>query len=139
MRTHLTFRHPAPFVPLSEQDDGVLSTDGAKWFVELLGQIGGVSVDAALSQEDWGVAIGLKRGDRVFWIGLSASADNEWIAHLHHASLLQRLSAAGQRDLDRLTLDLHDVLERENSVTDLKWYWEHEFGSPRSQGAAAPQ
>ena len=108
MRKNVTFRHPAEFVPVSG-GDGILATAGAGWFVPLLRRIDGLSVQGELCQEDWGVVVFAERSGKRFWIGLSFWPDGEqaWLAHFHHHSFawLQRRSAAGKRELERLVSD----------------------------------
>src|SRR5687768_8224690 len=116
MRNNVTFRYPAEFVTVSE-DDGILSVAGADWFVSLLRRIAGLSVRSELCQEDWGVVVFAERGGKRFWIGLSFWPEDEpaWLAHFHHHSFawLQRWSAAGKRELERLVSDFQSVLASE--------------------------
>jgi hypothetical protein len=124
MRTQVIFRHPAPFVP-AEEDSPVLSAKSAGWFAALLEKIDGLSVDADVCQEDWGAVFFAARGGRKFWVGLSAAPDGEgWLVHLHHGSFawLQRFSAAGTGELQRLAADLHRVLAAESAITAIAWY-----------------
>ena len=71
MRTNVTFRHPAEFVPVSDAD-GILAVGGAQWFAALLRRVPALEVDEDLCQEDWGVVLLVRRNQRKFWIGLSA-------------------------------------------------------------------
>ena len=141
MRTHVIFRHPAPFVAVSEED-GVLSVDGSDWFVELLKRIEGLVVRAEPIQEDWGVAVAVERGGNAFWIGLSSwpEFDGAWLAHVHHGSFawFQRFSATGKREFRRLLSDLHRVLTAEPSVSHVTWYRERDMMKPNPQSHPTP-
>ncbi|MGV3663187.1 MAG: hypothetical protein ACO1TE_23650 [Prosthecobacter sp.] len=142
MRNNVIFYHPAPFVPLSE-NDGIPSTAGADWFVALLRRVEGVIITEDLCQEDWGVVVFVKRAGRSFWIGLGCGPedDHSWLAHLHHGSFawLQRWSAKGRRELDRLICDFHSMLVSEAEVRDIAWYDEREMqGANVSAGAPSP-
>ena len=53
IRDNVTFQHPATFVPVAEAE-GIMSIDGAAWFVDLLGRIPRLVIDPDLCQEDWG-------------------------------------------------------------------------------------
>ena len=86
MRTNVTFRHPAEFVPLSE-DDGILAVSGANWFGALLGRVPGLVIDDNACQEDWGVVFFVRHNQVKFWIGLSAwDETGKWLAHFHYGS-----------------------------------------------------
>jgi len=141
VRTHVTFRHPAPLVLVSE-DDGILSSGGADWFVSLLKRIADLTIETELIQEDWGVVVVVTRSGKTFWIGLSfwPEGDQAWLAHLHHGSfkLLQRLLPAGDRELARLLADLHLVLAAEPSVSEVRWYQEDVLMRWPLDGAATP-
>src|SRR6516162_6681702 len=103
MRTNVTFRHPAEFVPLSVED-GILAVSGAQWFAALLRRIRGLEIDEDLCQEDWGVVFFARRNQKKFWIGLSAwDSEGAWLAHFHHGSFarLQRFSSSGKKELKR--------------------------------------
>jgi hypothetical protein len=140
MRNNVRFRYPAQFVPVSE-DDGILSVTGADWFVSLLGRINGLLVQSELCQEDWGVVVFVERGKR-FWIGLSfwPEGDHAWLTHFHHRSFawLQRWSAAGNRELDRLVSDFHSVLANESTVRDIAWYYESDMGRANAASFSTP-
>jgi hypothetical protein len=139
MRTYVTFRHPAPFVVVSE-DDGILSVDGADWFVALLNRIASLNLQSELCQEDWGVVAFAERAGKRFWIGLSMYGEGEWVAHVHHASLalFQRLSASGNRELQRVLCDLHDVLAADPAVSQIAWYREVEMRKAVPRGSSTP-
>jgi hypothetical protein len=142
MRKNVTFRHPAEFVPVSE-DNGILATTGAGWFVSLLRRIDGLSVQSELCQDDWGVVVFAERSGKRFWIGLSFWPDGEqaWLAHFHHHSFawLQRRSAAGKRELERLVSDFHSVLASEPTVGDIAWYHESDMRrAADAQSSAMP-
>jgi len=140
MRTNVTFRHPAKFVPLSDED-GILAAGGAQWFAAILGRVPGLEIDDDLCQEDWGVAVSATRNQRRFWIGLSTwDADGSWLAHFHHGSLawLQRLSSSGKGELKRLLADVHEVLATDPAISDIMWYEESEMGNPRPAGFPKP-
>jgi hypothetical protein len=65
MRTHVTFRHPAEFVPISDED-GILAVSGAQWFAELLRGVSGLQIEEELCQEDWGVVLFARRNRKKF-------------------------------------------------------------------------
>jgi hypothetical protein len=141
MRNNVTFRYPAEFIPLSE-NDGILATRGADWFVSLLRRIDGLSVGDELCQEDWGVVVIAERGGKRFWIGLSFWPEGEqaWLAHFHHRSFawLQRWSTSGNRGLDRLISDFHSMIESEPLVRDIAWYHEREMTKANAESSATP-
>jgi hypothetical protein len=141
MRTNVTFRHPAAFVPISEED-GTLSVGGAGWFVSLLQRVNGLQVEGELCQEDWGVVVFARRGQKRFWIGLSVWPDGEraWLAHVHHGSFawLQRLSPSGKRALQRLVSDVHGVLKSDPAVSEIAWYDENEMRTANPKGFPTP-
>lgn len=130
MRNNVTFHYPAEFISVSEGAD-VLATRGANWFVAWLRRIDGLAVQSELCQEDWGVVVFAERSGKRFWIGLSSWPDDEqtWLAHFHHHSFawLQRWSAAGKCELDRLVSDFHSVLESEPAVRNIAWYLESDM------------
>lgn len=131
MRTNVTFRHPAAFVPVSEQD-GVLAVNGAQWFVTLLRRIPDLEIDEALCQEDWGVVLFARRNKKKFWIGLSAwDVDGPWLAHFHHGSFawLQRFSPSGKNELNRLLVDVHEVLASDTATSQVTWREEPEMSN----------
>jgi hypothetical protein len=139
MRTHVTFRHPAPFVRLSDED-GILSVAGAEWFVSLLARVPGLVVREDLCQEDWGIVSFAERAGKRFWIGLSAEEEGAWLGHFHHGSWawLQRFSPSGDRELQRLLLDFHRVLANEAAVSEVTWYREEDVAKQHRSGSAAP-
>ena len=141
MRTNVSFRHPADFVPVSEED-GILAVNGAHWFVDLLRRVPDLWIDEDLCQEDWGVVILARRNENKFWIGLSMWVDGEhsWLAHCHHGStaLLQRLSYSGKSEMQRLVSDLHKALTSEPALTEVIWYEEREMRKTRPVGSATP-
>jgi hypothetical protein len=139
MRTNVVFRYPAEFVALS-LDDGVLSTNGAEWFVKLLKQVNGLIVDERLCQEDWGVAVFAQRHSRKFWIGLSAWSDDQWLAHFHHGSWawLQKFSPSGTKELQELLIDFHRMLKTEPSVSDVIWHQEDQMSKPSPDSFSSP-
>lgn len=101
MRTNITFRHPAEFVPVSDED-GILAVSGAGWFAALLRRVPQLQIDEEFCQEDWGVVFFARRNRKKFWIGLSAwNAEGAWLAHFHHGSFnwLQRMTACNRRSL----------------------------------------
>jgi hypothetical protein len=136
MRTYVTFRHPAPFVPVSD-DDGILSVKGADWFVALLRQVRDLELRADLCQEDWGIVAFAERTARKFWIGLSWWEEGAWVAHFHHGSWawLQRFSPSGDRELQRLVDDFHQVLAHEAAVGEITWQREDDLRKPTSSSA----
>jgi len=139
MRTHVTFRHPANFVPVSDED-GILSVTGASWFVQLLRQVPDLALRDDLCQEDWGIVAFAERAEKKFWIGLSAEEEGAWVAHFHHGSWawFQRVSPAGDRELRRLTQDFHHVLVNEAAVSEITWYREDDMMKQRQSGSANP-
>ena len=141
MRTNVTFRHPAEFVPISAEDE-ILSADGVDWFVSLLRQIPGLQIEPDLCQEDWGVVIFAQRDGKRFWVGLSLWPDDEqmWLAHFHHHSFawLQRLSASGTGELQRLILNAHAVLSTDPSVSLVSWHHEQDMTKANTNGSTTP-
>ena len=141
MRNNVTFRHPAEFIPVSE-DDGILATSGADWFVSLLQRIDGLSVQSELCQEDWGVVVFAERAGKRFWIGLSLWPEDEqaWLAHFHHHSFawLQRWSTAGKLELERFVSDFHSVVASEQTIYDVTRYYESDMRRGDAQGSATP-
>jgi hypothetical protein len=126
IRNTVTFGYPAEFV--EAEAEGILSVEGAGWFVDLLGKIPGLAVDGDLCQEDWGVVVFGARDGLRFWFGLSFWDEGEWIAHVHHDRLLQRFRATGRTGWSAVIVDLHDVLDGEPSVSDVRWYFDGEVG-----------
>ena len=141
MRTNVIFSHPAEFVALSP-DDGILSVDGASWFVFLLQQIPGLRIESELCQEDWGVVVFAQRNGKRFWIGLSSWPDEDhmWLAHFHHHSFawLQRWSASGKHELQQLVLAAHAVLSGDPAVPHLAWYRERDMTKANAHGSTNP-
>jgi hypothetical protein len=139
MRTNVTFRHPAEFVPVSE-DDGILSVDGAGWFVSLLKRVSALIIDPRLCQEDWGVVVFVERDGMRFWIGLSSSDEGDWLAHVHHGprSFLQRFRKSGRIALERLVADLHGALAGDPSIRNVTWYHERDMNEAAPRGARTP-
>src|SRR5262249_28049800 len=132
MRTSVTFRHPAEFVPFSDADD-ILAVSGAQWFAALLRRVPGLEIDDNLCQEDWGVVFFARRNQKTFWIGLSAwDPEGAWLSHFHHGSFawLQRFTRSGNDELKRLVADVHEVLVSEPAVTDIAWYEESDMRNP---------
>src|SRR5689334_11175467 len=134
MRTHVTFRHPAEFVPLSEED-GILAAWAAQWFAELLRQVPGLQIED-LCQEDWGVVFFARRHERKFWIGLSSWDEGSWLAHFHHGlfAWFARFSSSRKAELRGLMMDFHKVLTNEPAITDIAWHEESEMSKPRPAG-----
>jgi hypothetical protein len=140
MRTNVTFRHPAAFVPLEEGND-VLAVAGAEWFAALLQRVPGLQRDGDLCQEDWGVVVFVRREEKSFWVGLSPwEGENTWLAHFHHGSFawLQWFSAAGTNALRRLVSDVHAVLANEPTVSDIVWYEESQIRKAEPIGFPTP-
>lgn len=140
MRNNVSFRHPAEFVPLSEED-GILAVGGAQWFLALLRRVPGFQIEDDLCQEDWGVVLFARHDQKKFWIGLSGwDSENAWLAHFHHDSFawLQRFSSSGKSALRRLLADVHGVLASEPGVSDIVWYEESEIRKTRTAGFATP-
>lgn len=140
MRTNTTFRHPAKFVPLSDED-GILAASGAQWFASLLRRVPSLEIDEDLCQEDWGVVLFARRNRTKFWIGLSAwDAEGAWLAHFHHCSFawLQWFSSSGKNELKRLLADVHEALASERAISQITWYEESEMGKPQPAGFPTP-
>lgn len=136
MRTNVTFRHPAEFVPLSD-DDGILAVSGAQWFAALLRRVPDLEIDEELCQEDWGLVYFARRNQKKFWIGLSAwDSDGAWLAHFHHGSFawLQRFSSSGKNELKRLLADVHEVLASEPAISEIAWHEETKMSKPQPAG-----
>jgi hypothetical protein len=132
MRTKVTFRHPAQFVPLSDED-GILAVSGAQWFASPLRRVPGLMIDADLCQEDWGVVLFARREQRKFWIGLSAwDSEGAWLAHFHHGSFawLHWFSSSGNNELRRLLADVHDVLACEPAISEIAWHEDNDRSKP---------
>jgi hypothetical protein len=141
MRNNVTFVHPAPFEPVSDED-GVLSVAGARWFVEILRRIPGLELDPEPCQEDWGVVVFARRSGSRFWIGVSAWFDFEqgWHAHVNHGSMaiLQRFRRAGRQEFARVIEDLHAALGADPRVSSIAWFHEREMGQPNPSPAPTP-
>ena len=140
MRTNVTFRHPAEFVPLSD-GEGILAVNGAQWFAALLKRVPGLEIDTDLCQEDWGVVFFARRNRKRFWIGLSAwDVDGAWLAHFHHGSFawLQWFSSSGNNELKRLLVDFHNVLASEPAISDIVWREESEMRKSQPAGFSHP-
>lgn len=140
MRTNVTFRHPAEYVPVSDEE-GVLAVSGAQWFAALLRRVAHLQIDEDVCQEDWGVVFFAQRNQKRFWIGLSAwEAEGAWLAHFHHRSLawLQRFSSSGKSELKCLLADVHEVLAAEASISDIAWHDESEMSKPQPAGYPTP-
>lgn len=141
MRTNVSFRHPAEFVPISDAE-GILAVGGAQWFVALLRRVPDLEIDEQLCQEDWGVVVFARRARMKFWIGLSLWPDGEhaWLAHFHHGSFAWRqwFSSAGKRELQRLACDVHAVLTSGPGVSDIVWYEESQMRKAQPEGFPTP-
>ena len=141
MRTNVSFRHPAEFVAVSDED-GILAVRGAQWFVSLLRHVPDLQIDEELYQEDWGVVIFARRAQKKFWIGLSMWPDGEhsWLAHCHHGSSawLQWMSSSGKSELQRLVSDVHSVLASEPAVSNIVWYDESQMRKAQPDGFTTP-
>jgi hypothetical protein len=141
VRNNVTFRHPAQFVPVSAEER-ILSVKGSDWFVRLLKRIEDLTVSDELCQEDWGVVIFAARNGKRFWIGLSTweDAEDAWLAHVHHHSLawVQRMTAAGNLELEHLISDLHHALSATPNILDIAWYKENEMKTALPRGTPAP-
>ena len=85
MRNTVSFHYAAPLVVVSDED-GVLSVQGADWFLDLLRTISGVDLDQNAVREDRGVVVRARCARRRYWIGLSTMGEHEWVAHVHHHS-----------------------------------------------------
>lgn len=138
---HVGFRHPAKFVPVSDED-GILSVEGAQWFVSLLQHVPDLEIDEELCQEDWGVVVFVRRNQKKFWIGLSMGIEGEgmWLAHCHHgvSAWLQRITSTGKKELRHLVSDLHAALTSEPAIMNVIWYDEREMRKPRPNGYTTP-
>lgn len=141
MRNHVSFRCPETFTPVSEESDGILSVEGARWFAALLRRVPDIQLDEELCQEDWGVVFFASRNNRSFWIGLSAwDGDHSWLAHLHHGSFawLQMLSRSGGRELHGLIEDVDHALTTDPQISDVAWYREKDMNRGDPQGSRSP-
>lgn len=125
MKTNVSFICAEEFVSFSDED-GILSVDGAAWFVAKLKKISDIEIDDTLRQEDWGVIVFAKRNRRKFWIGLSfyPEGENCWLAHIHHASFFQRFSGSAKSVFKELVRDLHAVLKTDLTVSRVRWITE---------------
>jgi hypothetical protein len=140
MRTSVTFRYPAAFLPLSDADD-ILAVGGARWFAALLARVPGLEVEKELCQEDWGVVLFARRDGKKFWIGLSQwDSEHRWLAHFHHGSFawLQRFTSSGTSALRGLLADIHITLTTEPAVLDIAWYAEGEMTTAQPAGFPTP-
>ena len=141
MRTNVTFHHPAQFVPVSDED-GILATTGAQWFVTLLQRVPGLDIDKQLCQEDWGVVIFARRAGKKFWIGLSLWPEGEhaWLAHFHHGvhAWIQRFSSSGKAELRNLVADVYRVLMSDTTVSQVVWYEETQMRKAKPEGFPSP-
>lgn len=141
MRTNVLFRHPAPFDAVAAGSD-VLSARGAAWFAAMLGRLPEIEVDGAPCQEDWGVAIFLRRRGHPFWVGLGAwpDEDHTWLAHIHHGPFawFRRRGRAGREDLGQLARDIHALLAADPAVAIVGWYREAEMRGADPTGAPTP-
>jgi hypothetical protein len=140
MRTNVIFRHPAEYLPRSEED-GILAAGGAQWFATILRRVPGLEIDADLCQEDWGVVLLARRNGKKFWIGLSAwDAEGAWLAHFHHGSLawFQRFSSSGESALKRLLADVDKVLACEAAISDIVWHDQFEVFDSQPPDCPAP-
>ncbi len=63
-----------------------------------------------------------------------------WLAHFHHHSFawLQRWSASGKRELERLASDFHSVLASEPTVRDIAWYHESDMRRADAPSSTTP-
>lgn len=133
MRTHVTFRHPAHGVQLS--DEGILAANGAQWFAQLLSRVPDLEIEKDICQEDWGIVVFAQRGGKKYWIGLSFwSGDGAWIAHFHRR--LWQIDTKG--DLARLISDAHAALANDPLAADIAWYEENELNKGQSRGNPTP-
>jgi hypothetical protein len=140
VRTNVSFRHPAPFVSVVEVKD-VLAREAAGWFVDLLERIQRLEVNRNLAQEDWGVAVLVRRDGKRFWIGLSRwEVEGEWLAHVHHGSFawIQARTSGGAEALRALVRDLHRSLAGDTQVSGITWYEESDMSAGAPGGAAEP-
>lgn len=141
MRNYAIF-HYLPEFGADSDEDGILTVEGAKWFLKLLRRIPEIHVDENLCQEDWGVVFFANRDCGRFWIGLSLWPDGEcaWLVHLHHHAFawLQKLSRAGREKLNRLIIDLSRVLSTDSMVTDIQWHRDSDMKKGKPQGTASP-
>jgi hypothetical protein len=141
LRTHVSFRHPAEFVPISDED-GILSTTGADWFVKLLERIPGLEIDRDLCQEDWGVVVFAERDGMKFWIGIGGpyNEEGQWLILLNHGSFawLQRFRKSGREALQQLAIDFHQVLTGDPAVSKIQWYEPRETQKAEPVGHTTP-
>jgi len=141
MRNNVSFCFPEEFERVSEEE-GILSVQGAEWFVSILKKIPGIQVNEDLCQEDWGVVVFVNRNEKRFWVGLSQWSDGEfsWLAHVHHNSYawLQRWSRSGKREFDELIMSLDRVLTTDPNVSEKLWYHEKVMNRAYPRGSHRP-
>lgn len=137
IRNNVTFRHPAPLVAAADAE-GIISSEGAGWFVDLLRAIPRLVVDATLCQEDWGVVVFGMRDGFHFWFGLSFADEGDRLPHVHHWRILQRFRASGKAAYAAVIAELHRVLANEPAVGEVKWFSEAEIDVSDARGAATP-
>lgn len=140
MRTNVSFRHPAEFVPVPNTED-ILAVHGARWFADLLRKVPGLEIDGELCQEDWGVVVFARREQKAFWIGLNGwEGEHNWLAHFHHGSFswFQWFSSSGKEELRCLLIDVHTVLSSEPAISEIVWYAEKDMRKAEPAGFGTP-
>jgi hypothetical protein len=127
MRNTVRFQYPAPLVVVSDED-GVLSVEGAGWFLDMIKTIPGINLDQGVVQEDWGVVVCAHRTGRSYRIGLSSTGyEHEWVAHVrHHLAWLERFSPRGRAAREALVGELGLALRAANA-SELKWFDESDL------------
>jgi hypothetical protein len=127
MKKAASFEYPAPFIGTDEDEGGVLSVNGARWFASILNTISGLEVDSDLCQEDWGVVIFVKRNKNPFdvflWGGMSETA-NLWIVELRYGGIFgfQRFWPDARLEFARVLHDLTEALNHDSSVSNIQWF-----------------
>ncbi|QDV75686.1 hypothetical protein [Botrimarina mediterranea] len=142
MRTNVCFRYPAPFVPVPD-NELLLSTDGAIWFVDLLRKVPNLQINEELCQEDWGVVVFVNRNSARYWVGIGRLQDQnegDWLAFFNPSPLswLPWRRRHCRRELGNLIEAMHDVLQEDASVSQIVWYEEKEMRTPNPKGFATP-
>jgi hypothetical protein len=142
IKNNVIFKYPERFEPVSEED-GILSAQGAKWFLPILKRVPGIQIDSDLCQEDWGVVIFSSLNKKRFWIGLSMwpEGENAWLVHVHHHSFafFQRFSISGKNEIKRLIEKLNQILSTDPRASDILWFSEKNMISGNPKGSSNPK
>lgn len=128
MRNTVSFHYPAPLVVVSDED-GVLSVEGAGWFLDMIRTIPGIDVEQSVLQEDWGVVVRVRLAGRSYRVGLSFTGnEHDWVAHVRHHSFawLERFSPGGRAARAALVGEVDRALRTANASA-LKWFDESDL------------